>query len=539
MSYVVLARKYRPRRFSDVVGQPHVTRTLLNGLLQKRLAHAYLLSGPRGVGKTTTARLLARAINCTNPNEGEPCGVCERCTATLEGRALDVVEIDAASNNGVENIRDLRENVAYAPITGGAKVYIIDEVHMLSNAAFNALLKTLEEPPDHAYFCLATTSPQKVPSTILSRCQRFDFRRVSAAEIAAHLSNILTSEGLPFDLSALDIIARKADGSVRDSLSLMDQVIAFAGGQVMRQDAIDVAGDLRLDLYFRAVSLIESHSLSDAFDLDEELASAGVDPQDYLVGLEEHIVTLLKIKAMGVEKTDVPIDLKAEYASMGERVNEGDLTRLLQLCLVAETDVRRNFNARTRMQLLLVKFASFERSVVLADLISKLEHAPAAPSPAPAPRVTAAPVAQTAPSPVQRPTTRPAPVTPVAAPAPALPPPPTGDAAEVLRKAQDSWETICEKLAENFNSRARLIKHGGFPVYYSNGTLRINFAGSSHLEAGRALGAGLKEEYAAVIGTVSLDLQIGPLPNMTQAPAAVDDDPAVKLLKDRLGARQV
>jgi len=529
MSYVVLARKYRPQRFHDVVGQPHVTRTLLNGLLQKRLAHAYLFSGPRGVGKTTTARLLARAINCSSPEEGEPCGVCDRCKATLEGRALDVIEIDAASNTGVEDIRSLRDNVSYAPIEGRAKVYIIDEVHMLSTAAFNALLKTLEEPPSHAYFCLATTSPQKVPSTILSRCQRFDFRRVSAGEIAGHLANILLKESLPFDRSALDIIARKADGSVRDSLSLLDQVIAFAGGQVMRQDAVDVAGDLRLDLYFRAVSLIESHALSDAFNLDEELASAGVDPQDYLVGLEEHIVKLLQVKAMGVEKTDVPIDLKTEYAQMAEQVNEGDLTRLLQLCLVAETDVRRNFNARTRMQLLLVKFASFDRSVVLADLISKLEHTPATHAPVATPHVS---------STAQRPISRPSQPTPAATPTTPLPPPPVGEAAEVLKKAQDSWEMICDRLAEHFNSRARLIKHGGYPVHYAAGTLRINFAGSPHLEAGRALGAALKDEFVAIIGTVAFDFQIGPLPNVAPVSNA-DDDPAVKLLMDRLGARPV
>lgn len=537
MSYLVLARKYRPQRFADLVGQPHVNRTLINGLVQKRLAHAYLMSGPRGVGKTTTARLLARAINCLTPDQGEPCGICGRCRATLEGRAIDVVEIDAASNNGVDDIRELRGTINFAPIEGGAKVYIIDEVHMLSTGAFNALLKTLEEPPDHAYFCLATTSPTKVPSTILSRCQRFDFRRVSANEIATHLANILTKESIPFEQTALEVIARKADGSVRDSLSLLDQVIAFAGGQVMWQDAVDVVGEVRLDLYFKAISLIESHSLADAFDLDRELASRGVDPQDYLGGLQEQVVQLLHVKAAGIDNSEVPKDLRQDYAEMAERVGEGDLVRILQLLTAAETDVRRNFNPRTRIQLLFVKLATFERSIVLADLIATIEKgalagtstasAPPPHRPAPASPPNYSPPRQAVSQPPSE--SRPAPVSP--------PPPSAGDD-QILRIAQSNWSQICDKLAEQHNSRARMLKPVSWPVSCTGGMLRINFAMSAHSDTARSIQGSLKDAIASFTGPVMLDLQIGPVPQQKEE-APSEPDPAMKLLMSELGARLV
>jgi len=237
MSYLVLARRWRPDRFADLVGQPHVVRTLLNGLRQGRVAHAYLFSGLRGVGKTTTARLVARAINCSSLKDGEPCGDCAPCRAISEGHFIDVIEIDAASNRGIDEIRQLRDSVRYAPIEGRSKVYIIDEVHMLTQEAFNALLKTLEEPPEHAYFCLATTAPQKVPATILSRCQRFDFRRVPAPEIRDHLEKICTKEEIEYEPEAFDLIARKADGSIRDSLSLLDQFFFFQAEDGIRDHA--------------------------------------------------------------------------------------------------------------------------------------------------------------------------------------------------------------------------------------------------------------------------------------------------------------
>ena len=239
MSYTVLARKWRPQKFEDVVGQRHVTQSLMNALGMNRVAHAFLFSGTRGVGKTTTARILARALNCDNGPTADPCGLCDSCREIAQGHSVDVIEIDAASNTSVDNIRELNENVKYAPAKGRYKVYIIDEVHMLSNSAFNALLKTLEEPPAHVVFVFATTDPHKLPATILSRCQHYDFRRVPRAQIEAHLSGICEAESIKAEPAAISRLAGLAEGSVRDGLSLLDQVLAYCGKDGIRVEDID------------------------------------------------------------------------------------------------------------------------------------------------------------------------------------------------------------------------------------------------------------------------------------------------------------
>ncbi|MDD8018316.1 MAG: DNA polymerase III subunit gamma/tau, partial [Bacteroidota bacterium] len=258
MSYQVTARKWRPMVFDDVIGQSHVSNTLRNALAQNRLAHAFIFSGTRGCGKTTTARILARAVNCLHPKNFDPDNECEICKEIIDGRSLDVIEIDGASNRGVDEIRNLRESVRYTPTHGKKKVYIIDEVHMLTKEAFNALLKTLEEPPAHVLFIFATTELQKVPATILSRCQRYDFRRISIDEIVAHLKYISEQEKISIDNDSLLIIAKKGDGSMRDAQSIFDQVISFCGTTITSKQVGDALNIVDQELFFKVSDVIKA-----------------------------------------------------------------------------------------------------------------------------------------------------------------------------------------------------------------------------------------------------------------------------------------
>ncbi|MHC5252771.1 DNA polymerase III subunit gamma/tau [Listeria kieliensis] len=278
MAYQALYRVFRPQSFDDVVGQSHVTRTLQNAITQNKTSHAYLFSGPRGTGKTSAAKIFAKAINCENPVNGEPCNECETCKTITEGSNPDVLEIDAASNNGVEEIRDIREKVKYAPTVSKYKIYIIDEVHMLSTGAFNALLKTLEEPPKHVIFILATTEPHKLPLTIISRVQRFDFKRITTQDITERMAYILNEEKIPFDEKALAIIARAAEGGMRDALSLLDQVISYGSEEVSVTDALEITGSVSQNLLTELVKSIMECDAEQAIQNLSALLAEGKDP---------------------------------------------------------------------------------------------------------------------------------------------------------------------------------------------------------------------------------------------------------------------
>ena len=289
---VSLYRKYRPTRFEDIIGQDHVARTLVNAIKSDRVSHAYLFAGPRGTGKTSTAKILAMALNC-EAGQGKatttPDGTCARCEAIRRGSSMDVVEMDAASNRGIDDIRDLRDKVHFAPVEGRMKVYIVDEVHMLTPEAFNALLKTLEEPPVHAVFVLATTEPHKVPATILSRCQRFDFRRPSVGEVVEVLSGVAAQEGIEADEAALLVIARAAGGSFRDALGILDQLATYTGGKVTLQETLDILGVVRHDLLFEIVDLVREHDTQGALLFVERLSQGGTDYGQFIKDLLGHL----------------------------------------------------------------------------------------------------------------------------------------------------------------------------------------------------------------------------------------------------------
>jgi DNA polymerase-3 subunit gamma/tau len=301
LTYRVLYREWRPQDFKNLVGQEHISITLQNAINKKRIAHAYIFTGPRGTGKTSTAKILAKAVNCESPIEGEPCNNCNNCKSINEGRSLDIIEIDAASNRGIDEIRDLRERVSYVPTQGKYKVYIIDEVHMLTTEAFNALLKTLEEPPGHILFILATTEPYRIPSTIMSRCQRFDFRKIAPIEMEGRLQEILIHSNLTAEEGVLTLVVRKADGALRDAISILDQCISFSNGQITLKTAYEVLGLVKNDAL---VSLTKSYIEKDAPSIlvqVNNMLKGGLEPGQIIKDFLEHLRSMIILMVCGLD----------------------------------------------------------------------------------------------------------------------------------------------------------------------------------------------------------------------------------------------
>ncbi|HTY22756.1 MAG TPA: DNA polymerase III subunit gamma/tau [Desulfomonilaceae bacterium] len=379
-SYLVLARKYRPSAFSEVVGQEHVVRTLTNSIVSGRVAHAFLFCGVRGVGKTTVARILAKALNCSErqPGEAAACNKCTSCKEISAGISVDVQEIDGASNTSVDNVREINENIKYPPVSSPYKIIIIDEVHMISINAFNALLKTLEEPPPHAKFIFATTEPQKVPATINSRCQRFNFKIISMQDIINGMSRILEQEGIETEQEALALIAREAQGSFRDALSLLDQVIGFNPRAVTAAEVMAILGITAADSLARLMTAVLAGDSAGSLALVQGLLQQGYDPDQFVLDLLRYVRNLLVMRtvpqnARAEGMIDAPASELQEMESLAGQASAEDFHNLLSILLRAEGEIKRSGNPWVGLEMTVLKMASAPKIVELSEIIRLMD----------------------------------------------------------------------------------------------------------------------------------------------------------------------
>lgn len=378
MAYQVIARKWRPQNFEEVIYQDHISKTVKNSIKNGRLYHAYLFSGPRGVGKTTMARIVAKSLNCIEGPTDNPCGRCENCVEIREGNSFDVIEIDGASNRGIENIRELRENVKFAPMKSRYKVYIVDEVHMLTKEAFNALLKTLEEPPAYIVFIFATTEIHQVPDTILSRCQKYFFKKIAVEAIVKHLRHIIDKEGFSIDERSLYPIARSSDGSMRDAQSLLDQVLSFSDGEVSEEDTLSILGVVPFESYLNILRYICNLDAKNTLGEINRVVSLGIDIPRYVAGFVDVLRTIRLIKndvsmqgILGLSDEELSL-----FKEVGEKFHDEELSVMFQISSELMRDLRYSSSERINLEMTALDMISAKRSPSLSSLIRRLEAQP-------------------------------------------------------------------------------------------------------------------------------------------------------------------
>jgi len=433
MSYQVLARKYRPQTFADVIGQEHITRTLANALSTGRIHHAYILAGARGIGKTTVARILAKALNCEDGPKAEPCGKCNSCKEITAGSSLDVQEIDGASNTSVDDIREIRERVRYLPSSGRYKIYIIDEVHMLSTSAFNALLKTLEEPPPHVVFVFATTESHKIPATILSRCQRYDFRRISPVKISTSLKKIAGSEGISIEDDALHLIAKEASGSMRDGQSLLDQAIAFGGKNITVHTLHELLGFLDRKLIMDFIDAITAKDAKKCLSILDQIYGMGADLTNLATAVLESLRNLLVIKTVGSANpaVDMPPGETEILSSLTDRLGREELEQMFSIWYEGTEQIARAQFPKMLTEVLAIKLCSVMPVASISEIIARIDEI----SPAPA----------------------------------------------LQKKDEKNWEGFMRWLANERPQIASLFHHGSV-INLENGTVEIEFEAPLYAE---------------------------------------------------------
>ncbi|HYZ92917.1 MAG TPA: DNA polymerase III subunit gamma/tau [Actinomycetota bacterium] len=547
MSYLSLYRRWRPSTFSDVLGQAHVTETLTGAIREDRLSHAYLFSGPRGTGKTSTARILAKALNCEKGVSADPCGECTQCREITEGSSLDVLEMDAASHTSVDDVREIRERIPYATAGGGRKVYIIDEAHQLSNPAFNALLKMLEEPPSHVVFVLCTTEPHRLPATVVSRCQRFEFRRLPGDVLASHLARVASDEKTEVDDDAIALIVRHARGSGRDALSLLDQAAGTAQGKVTREVVLEILGEAPEDVLLDLAEAVSSEDILAVFGKVEELVALGWDPRQLLVQLLEEFRALFLAQRGVVDTGEVDPQHAERRRSLSQQFTSAHLEWVLQALADAQADMRLSTHPRLTLEVALARAANLEvrETQTLVARLERLERAllqGAAPA---RPAATATPTS--------------APAKPASPRAKASTPARAKEGPNVPKKKaetaptpvdgtlEDQWEAVLEAV----RSRSRVTHthlREGWPIEATDDTLTVAFEKDFHATELEKRPDHIERITAVLEGVFGRKLRLetevrpGERPSTAAAEAeeaASPDDSPVDLVRKGLGGEVV